>query len=196
MYLCIKISVYYRGLNLTLTTCGRNTHHGDCRRCYSDLLASGLSSTLDYTVVTYEQYKKEESKPKSKRDTYFQALNIDQIFKLTNRAGIIGDVVVSHGIHLYIKSTLTGKTLTIKVAEDELVEGLKGKIEAVMGALPNDQRLLFNDKHLQSTTISECGIVNGDTLHLMILNRSWRRKAHFLYRRFPAASTTMTSQGW
>ena len=104
----------------------------------SDLLASAFSSTLSSTVVTYEQYKKEESKPISERDTYFEALNIDQLFKLTNRAGVFGDkpnVPVGHGVHLYIK-TLTGKTLTIETAEDELVESLKDKIEVIEGTPP------------------------------------------------------------
>ena len=43
----------------------------------SDLLESAFTSTLQSTVVTYDQYQKEKEK---KDQIYFEPLNIDQLF--------------------------------------------------------------------------------------------------------------------
>ena len=140
----------------------------------SDLLASAFSSTLNSTVVTYEQYKKEESKPASQRNAYFEVLNVDQIFRLTNRAGHFGDEYKAdasrseYEIEIYIK-TPSGMMRTIYVATNELVGGIKLKIQDIEGTPPDQQRLIYAGKQLEDDrSISEYNIQRNSTLHLVV----------------------------
>ena len=82
----------------------------------NDLLASAFTSSLGSTVVTYDQYQKE----KKKDEAYFEPLDIDQLFQVTHLYGKFGEKDTSSvsSFDVYIK-TLTGKTLTVEVAESD-----------------------------------------------------------------------------
>ena len=74
----------------------------------SDLLASAFTSTLGSSVVTYEQYKKEEEE--KKHEAYFQALDIDHLFVASQLHGKVGgrQDAASSVFEVYIKP-LTGE---------------------------------------------------------------------------------------
>ena len=132
----------------------------------SDLLASAVSSTLNTTVLSYHQYKKEESS-----EGYFKAVDIDQIFGLSRLIGRIGDKPVTEvgiGKEIYVK-TLTGKTLVLYVEDSSLVEDVKVTIQEREGIPPDQQRLIFSGRQLEDLrTLSEYGIRKEDTLHLVL----------------------------
>ena len=56
----------------------------------SDLLASAFSSTLESTVVTYDQYQRDKDDEKDE-PVYYQALNVDQLFKVSNLCAEVGE---------------------------------------------------------------------------------------------------------
>ena len=60
--------------------------------------------------------------------------------------------------YVYIK-TLTGKTLTVEVAESDTVEDVKYKIQHMESIPPDQQRLIFADMQLENSfTLSDYNI--------------------------------------
>ena len=139
----------------------------------SDLLASAFSSTLGSTVVTYDHYEKEQTKPKRERQSYFQALSIDQLFSVAQLSGRFGDKPRDGAkIQLYVK-TLTGKILSIEVDNNDLVEDVKERIQCVEGIPPYQQRILFAGQLLDaSRAIADYGISTESTLYLVLRLRA------------------------
>ncbi len=145
----------------------------------SDLLASAFSSTLSSTVVTYDQYKQEESERKS--DLYFEPLDIGQLFKLGYVSGKFGEnPAAGDGFNIYIK-TLTGITYTIVVTEDELVEDLKEKIQDKEGIPADQQRLIFTGQQLEDgKTIGDYHIPEESTLYLVLRLRGGGMPTYYI----------------
>ena len=141
----------------------------------SDLLASAFTSALESTVVTYDQYQKE--KKKKKDGTYFEPLDIDQLFEFSQLHGKFGDRDTSsvqssdvsvRSFDIYIK-TLTGKTWTVEVSEGDTAGDVKEKIEDIEGIPLNQQRLIFAGKQLEDNrTFSDYNIRNNSTIHMVM----------------------------
>ena len=65
--------------------------------------------------------------------------------------------------------TLSGKTITLEVEPDEPVERLKAKIQEKEGILPDQQRIIFGGRQLDSMkTLSDYDINDGSTLNLVL----------------------------
>lgn len=65
--------------------------------------------------------------------------------------------------------TLSGKTITLDLTPDESVESLKAKIQDKEGIPPEQQRIIFGARHLDSLkAISDYDIEEGSTLNLVL----------------------------
>ena len=72
------------------------------------------------------------------------------------------------GMQVFVK-TLTGKTITVDVEPDESVESLKAKIQEKEGVSPDQQRIIFGGKQLDSLkSLSDYDIDDDSTLHLVL----------------------------
>ena len=109
----------------------------------SQLLASAFSSSLKCKVITQEQYERQQNKS----DGHFTAVNIDQLFGISQVTGAVGDVRLpspstaddfSSAFHVNVK-TPTGRTFDLKVTPHFLVKDLMKAITGVEG-IPWDQQ--------------------------------------------------------
>lgn len=72
------------------------------------------------------------------------------------------------GMQLFVK-TLTGKTVSIEVEEDESIEDVKAKIAEKEGIPPEQQRLIFGGQQLQDAkTLGDYDVGDDATLHLVL----------------------------
>ena len=71
-------------------------------------------------------------------------------------------------MQVFVK-TFAGKTLTVEVEPDESIESLKNKLQSKEGIPPNQQRILFGGKQLDSKkSISDYKIENESTMHMVL----------------------------
>jgi ubiquitin len=65
--------------------------------------------------------------------------------------------------------TLTGKTITLEVKQDESVEEAKVKILFFEKIRVDEQRLIFAGKQLEDLrTLQDCNVQKWSTLHLVL----------------------------
>ena len=78
------------------------------------------------------------------------------------------NLAIRGGMQVFVKS-MSGKTLSVDVEPDESIESLKAKIREKEGIAPDQQRVVFEGKQLDSTkSISDYGIEEDSTLHLVL----------------------------
>lgn len=143
----------------------------------SQLLASAFSSTLNATVVTYDQYERDREK---KDACCWQSVNINQLFFLSHTAGYFGEHSDDRLIRISV-ATLTGRRTELVVSREATIEELKDIIRDKDEIPIDQQRLIYTGKQLEDgRQLLDYDIPDGSTVHLVLRLRGGGNPRYFI----------------
>eukprot|EP01006_Ploeotia_vitrea_P002040 TRINITY_DN10627_c0_g1_i1.p1 TRINITY_DN10627_c0_g1~~TRINITY_DN10627_c0_g1_i1.p1 ORF type:complete len:450 (-),score=15.19 TRINITY_DN10627_c0_g1_i1:105-1454(-) len=98
-------------------------------------------------------------------------------------------------LHLVVK-TLTGQTLRVHASSLDTVHDVKGLLTVKEGTPPEHQRIIFNKREVQNaSTLHDCGIKDGDQLHMVLRLRGNGDFLHnHLKRAFIGGTSLLTNE--
>jgi ubiquitin len=93
-------------------------------------------------------------------------------------------------MHLFVK-TLTGKTITLEVEPDDLIESVKSKLQDKEGVPLDQQKLIFKGNELQSDTkLYDYNVKNESVIHMVLglKGGSFKDVKIFLWNNLPTVA--------
>jgi len=153
----------------------------------AELLASALSVITNQTVVSHNEYLKNQNS-----EILFKDLSSDALHKSSLVGGLVStdlndlaqkpqvevddnimdldyeEYTPIGGISIIVRS-LTGKSIKFQVTPGTTISKLKHQIQNSQGVPSNEQRLIFAGKQLEdSNTLNDYNITKDSTLHLIL----------------------------